>query len=327
MCRSYDDCSSSSTGDKHLVVGSSTPAVQPQRAAQPEPHSHMRVTRPTDLDYHNSFTTFIVDWDDTLFPTSALQALGPETLRDAFTHLDSLVEQLLMTMLSVPCSYVVLLTNANLTWVFHAADEFMPKVSKLLREPPKNFELISAHRSRSDLPEVGTPEYIAAVQTWKREAIRPLSVSIQELIDDANAATCQVISVGDSPHDLEAAHALSTLLRCDQRLVKTVQMKPRPNHAELFGQLRAFSKALPTLAKLGRSLHQTMFQKRADASLPNSAPPSTCVSSKPAICDEKASEFSRSVPNAPADCRRLLGNVNNGCLQPRAKQIGVPMSC
>jgi hypothetical protein len=214
------------------------------------------------LDMQEIVSCFLFDWDDTLFPTSALLAEGAERLGSSMEMIDSLVVQLLETALAVPRSRVVLLTNASMDWVWYSAGEFLPGVNMLLQD--ERLTLISANQPRDTLPEVGSAAYCAAVRSWKRNAVRPLATSVRQMITNLDATRFQVLSVGDSLHDLEAAHHLSAMtlqLERDSNLgatVKTVQMKPAPSSQELAGQLRTLSKALLPLARSPRSLHQNM---------------------------------------------------------------------
>merc|ERR1719454_2540011 len=60
----------------------------------------------TKLNLNDTLTVFLFDWDDTLFPTSALTSLGPECLSEALKDIDNVVAELLTTALSAPRSCV-----------------------------------------------------------------------------------------------------------------------------------------------------------------------------------------------------------------------------
>jgi len=114
-------------------------------------------------------SVFLFDWDDTLFPTTALSAMGPEPLRSTFAVLDKLIVQLLRVALSMPRSRVVLLTNANPDWVRRAADDFLPEAAQLFHALPASMSIVSAQRKVDDNGErlvPGTPAYVTDAMTW-----------------------------------------------------------------------------------------------------------------------------------------------------------------
>lgn len=267
MCRWTDADYRRATVDRRSVTSIAADACAKAadvRAAQNAPNLQRPVARMQEVNLHRTLSVFIFDWDDTLFPTSALTAMGPDRLGSAFEQIDAQVYQLLSSAASVPQSRVVILTNANIRWVYQSTEQFLPKVSKLLLDPEGSITIVSAHRPKECLPEVGSAAYIAEVSTWKRQALPPLVHAFQEAISELQAGAVQVISVGDMPHDLEAAHALSSMLVMSSKesYVKTVLMKPRPTPPELSAQLRCLGKALPVFVRAARSFHQSMCQAR-----------------------------------------------------------------
>lgn len=100
---------------RHETAGLTAASVSKRTALEP-------------LDLSRCVSALIFDWDDTLFPTSALSALGPDRLRDSFGRLDDLVLQVLTMALELQGSQVLLLTSANLEWVRRSSREFLPKV-------------------------------------------------------------------------------------------------------------------------------------------------------------------------------------------------------
>lgn len=221
----------------------------------------------TELDLSRSLSVFLFDWDDTLFPTTALASLGPERLGEALNAVDTIVAELLTAVLATPTSRVVILTNARSSWVHHAVQNFMPNVHTLLgAHQDGQLLLLSAHRDRSQFTDAGS--YEEAMRSSKCEAVRSLSTALRPVVDELQAQSFQVISVGDQPHDLVAAHALWGLMfseECgfEQSFVKTIAMKPMPTGVELAKQLGTLCKALPKLLNAARSFHQSMCQARA----------------------------------------------------------------
>jgi hypothetical protein len=237
-------------------------------AQQQQPNLPDRIRRALNLD--RCLSVFLLDWDDTLFPTTALVAQGPERIRDALSTIDSAVADLLTSTLDVPNSQVVILTNANLSWVRHAVESFMPKVRSLFEKhalfaEESQLRLISAHRDRAELPQEGSAAYEDAIRRSKSVAVQSIAARLQALAAKQSAQSVQVIGVGDQPHDLAAAHVLGSLLSAEECFVKTVMMKLKPTGVELSRQLAALSRSLPKLMSCARSFHQSMHAAPAQA--------------------------------------------------------------
>lgn len=222
----------------------------------------------TEVNLSRSLSVFLFDWDDTLFPTTALTHWGPERLSEALKAVDSIAANLLAAVLATPNSRLIILTNARTSWVQHAASNFMPKLNALLAARNNEVLLISAYRDRSDFSEASTEAYEQAVRSAKSEAVRPLSIAMRRVVEEMQAESFQVISVGDQPHDLMAAHALRHLMSSEhhESFVKTIAMKPMPTGPELANELSTMRKSLPKLLSVGRNFHQLMHQpQRAPA--------------------------------------------------------------
>lgn len=217
-----------------------------------------------DLNLRRSLSVFLFDWDDTLFPTTALTTLGLERMGDALRAVDAIASDLLAAVLSTPNSRLVILTNAKLGWVQHAASSYMPKLNALLGAQDGQVLLISAHRERSEFAEDDYASYEQAVRSSKSDAVHPLSIALRRAVEETQVECFQVVSVGDQPHDLAAAHALRAMMTADahsvdqESFVKTVAMKPMPTGIELAKQLGTLCRSLPKLLCIGRSFHQSM---------------------------------------------------------------------
>jgi len=260
MCKfagSRQSCTQYPTGP------SSASHTQPAVEADPDSRSC------TDLNLSRSLSVFLFDWDDTLFPTSALAALGPECLSDALKAIDSIVAELLTALLALPNSRVVILTNARQSWVQHAAKHFMPKVYALLSPEEEGgplISVISAHRARSEFADRAC--YEETMRISKCEAIRPLATALRCMVKELEAESFQVFSVGDQPHDLAAGHALRGLIFaedcvCNQSFVKTIATKLMPTGEELAKQLGVLCRSLPKCVSVARSIHLSMCPAQA----------------------------------------------------------------
>lgn len=265
-----------------------------QAAAKVQPNLP---TNSSELNLSNSLSVFLLDWDDTLFPTTALTSLGPERVTEALEAVDTVALELLASILATPSSRLVILTNAKISWVHHCAECYMPKLNALLGAHHGQVLLISAHRERSQFATYA--EYEHAVRNSKSEAVRPLSPVLQHEVEVAQATSFQVISVGDQPHDLAAAHALRGLMSygacgvCQQSFVKTIAMKPMPAGMELAKQLDILCKSLPKVVNVGRNFHLSMCQNQSPSTSPSTSPctsPSTFPSASPPVAGARAVE-------------------------------------
>lgn len=242
----------------------STVAAHPATAgAESTINASQPASRVSELNLGDCLSIFIFDWDDTLFPTSALVAVGPDKLAPALEQVDLLAEKLLRTALSLPRSHVMLLSSANIAWIYHSAREFLPRVNELLKDPADNMCIVSAHNAEPDHQSghhgsLADPHEVAR---RKLEVVRARAAGFQVMIEELGADAFQVVSFGDSPHDLEAARVLAGMLHAEASYIKTVAMKPRPREGELVGQLRLLSGSLTTLSRCPRSYHQSMHRK------------------------------------------------------------------
>lgn len=211
------------------------------------------------FDFKRCMPVLLFDWDDTLFPTTSLRKLGPERLRTELGMIDSCVAHLIRMAAAVPGSRVIILTNANISWVYYASREFLPTVYGLLQKPPENFQVLSAHRPRESCPPEGTPEYEQEVAKWKRYALQAQAPALQENLHACGLTEVQVVSIGDMPHDLEAgAYLAKEFLKSSRQLVKMVRMKPAPTVEDVLGELRLLCSHLGPMLAYPRSFHQVM---------------------------------------------------------------------
>mmetsp|Transcript_125288 Transcript_125288/g.350830 ORF Transcript_125288/g.350830 Transcript_125288/m.350830 type:complete len:500 (+) Transcript_125288:129-1628(+) len=297
----------SGAGDvRHETAGLTAASVSKRTALEP-------------LDLSRCVSALIFDWDDTLFPTSALSALGPDRLRDSFGRLDDLVLQVLTMALELQGSQVLLLTSANLEWVRRSSREFLPKVATLLfDDSPPNLALLSAHRPRASDGNAPASE---EVSRRKLDVVRAAAEPLQALVESMRAEAVQVSSVGDGPFDLQAAHVLLGLLRAEHRFVKTVAMKPMPGIGELLGELRCLSSSLPKLVVAASSFHRSMYRTLSAKQQPKAGElqqpsdrqiPQDLVPSQPPMPESKQS--------LPQNCQQQPAQQPQHTQQPRQVQ-------
>jgi len=186
----------------------------------------------------NAGTVIIFDWDDTLLCTAAIgfEQACPAQLRE----LESLVDSVLQA--AVCLGEVVIVTNGSESWVPHSAARHMPRLSVTLDE----IEVVSA-RARYESRHPGDP------MMWKRRAIR------QILSRHSNRSIgVNLVVLGASQAEIEAARSTEQDLTCRPALLKTVQFKSQPSVPDLMGQLQSLQKELEHIVQKDRSTKRVM---------------------------------------------------------------------
>lgn len=271
-------------------------------------------------------TIFLVDWDDTLLPTSALQGqCAPnETMQSMMADIDGAATQVLEAALSVRGSDVTLLTNACLDWVWTSSKSHLPQVHTILRSG--RVSVVSAHRPLPPCPvgqagetqaerEIRQAQHTKSSVEWKDAKVRgPLARRLRGRLErtqkqfarqqapTSDLPAFQVVAIGDATHDLEAGKTLGQLLKSpatdEVAWVKTVQMKSAPNAPELLAQLQVLAQMLPALARRQTSLECSMCRKP-------STPPQCATKPPMETCAVQASERDR--PGKFADKGKGIG--------------------
>ena len=130
---------------------------------------------------HRERTQIIVDWDDTILPTSFLAAMGltMQTFHslqlspkdaDSMSELDK-AGALFFTKALQLARYVVIVTNAELSWVETSAQRFLPRVFSLLHQ----IEVISARHKHATMHPDST-------DMWKRVEFRLRAATMANII-------------------------------------------------------------------------------------------------------------------------------------------------
>jgi len=172
----------------------------------------------------------IFDWDDTLFPTTSLQA-ERGTLENG-SPLDQALQEHLCKVLEEALrrapdgTYIV--TNAIEGWVKHCVENFYPAALPLL----DRVHVVSArHRFFENAAEAESKKATCPEDlfNWKATAMQSL---VKE--DGGHALSCtdvgplNIIAIGDAPTDTKAARTLLPFLPAESWL-KTVQLMPAPS--------------------------------------------------------------------------------------------------
>lgn len=187
----------------------------------------------------DSDTIILLDWDDTLLPSTMLTSLGyrvdektalPAELAADLKGLEEDVVRLLDT-----CQQhgtVVIVTNAETGWVELSSERFMPTVIEAINE--RAIKIVSA-RSAYDGPFPNSPV------DWKQTAF----VSEVALLCD-KAEAVNLVSIGDSLNERTAAHHVGG--HYESGSIKTVKFVERPDIDQIRRQLSLVASNLGDIA-------------------------------------------------------------------------------
>lgn len=180
---------------------------------------------------HN--TLFILDWDDTLFPTNWVMKNGinlmNSSIREQYTIYFQELDRVLSSFLknTTTMGKVVIVTNALLDWI-HISSIVLPKTYVLL----KKIKIVSArgtYKSKS-----------SNMMDWKMMAFH--DVVDEEFQDES---LMHVISVGDAEYEYQALIALNKKKNTgEKKYLKSVRFVKNPSHDTLIEQLEMLNLAI-----------------------------------------------------------------------------------
>lgn len=216
-------------------ISNQSTAPSNNSAARPSPTSPSAPSEKPAV----SKTTAILDWDDTICPSTYLASLGlrvddpgslPLSLQKQLSQLEMAVINIVKEALRF--GKVVIITNAEAGWVELSGKRFLPAVVSFLDQ--HDIKIVSARTSfESDYPD--------APSSWKMAAFSQ-EVAVMFPNDDE----LNVLVLGDSMSERDAAHVLST--RLPNSRVKTVKFVERPSIDQLMRQVQLVAQSLPDLA-------------------------------------------------------------------------------
>ena len=185
------------------------------------------------MNITNKSTLIILDWDDTLFPTSWITKNNIEinTLKnndtvEYFTEIDIALDKLFKTMLK--CGDILIITNALINWI-SISTSILPRISKILKS--SKIKIVSArgeYQSKSDNP-----------MDWKKMAFEKELNNIMK-----NKLINNIISIGDAEYEY---YALINLYRDNPKnykLLKSVKFIRYPNNYQLLDQINVLNSAI-----------------------------------------------------------------------------------
>jgi len=178
---------------------------------------------PTEMErFSTEETLFLVDWDDTILPTTYLAnhhlaAEDPEAIPACFAEeLTSYAEVVAETFRQMrERGRVVIVTNAETGWIDMTCAKFLPALLGVLKE----VEAVSA---RSMYEPLG---YQSPAQ-WKENMFQEKITAHFTGARFQNKARWNVMSMGDASHEREAIHKVSRVTGC---LAKSLKFMERPD--------------------------------------------------------------------------------------------------
>mmetsp|Transcript_9585 Transcript_9585/g.25628 ORF Transcript_9585/g.25628 Transcript_9585/m.25628 type:complete len:267 (+) Transcript_9585:94-894(+) len=171
----------------------------------------------------------VLDWDDTLFPTSCLNALGVD-FRGAHPPAAEIAQQLnaLQTLVvafletATKFGAVMIVTNGERGWVEHSSSIFLPKVYAFLVS--KGIKIVSA-RTNYEHEAPQDPAH------WK---IRAFMAEMAPVLE-STCARVNFLSFGDGISELAASHRLR--LELPTSSIKTIKFLEFPTIDQLARQV------------------------------------------------------------------------------------------
>ena len=186
-----------------------------------------------------SVTLVLLDWDDTLFCTSALRRRNAPRPGDATLRQLEAVSRSLLT-LCLSLGQTVIVTNAQGGWVQKCVDRFMPQLQAELTR-------VTVVSARDRFEKMYPDDPVA----WK-------CATFAELKENS----CQIanlVAIGDQEAEMKAVAHLALLYHT--AFVKSVRLMEGPTVSELGAQLRLLGKRLPRITHTARHLSISLRPK------------------------------------------------------------------
>mmetsp|Transcript_13409 Transcript_13409/g.29086 ORF Transcript_13409/g.29086 Transcript_13409/m.29086 type:complete len:263 (+) Transcript_13409:78-866(+) len=186
----------------------------------------------------------VLDWDDTLFPTSCLNALnvdfrGMYPMAEEVALQMSALQTLVVQFLDAATKHgaVMIVTNGEKGWVEHSSSVFMPKVNAFLVS--RGIKVVSA-RSLYEHEAPHDPSH------WKIQAFLTEMAPVLDNEESAIEAQVNFLSFGDGISEIAASHRLRQELPSSS--VKTVKFLEFPTIDQLARQVYMVTDSFPELS-------------------------------------------------------------------------------
>lgn len=186
-------------------------------------------------------TLIILDWDDTLFPTTwvtsndinirNLNMSNSKSIISYFSHVDNELDHLLRTLLK--CGHVAIVTNAMLNWI-NISSNILPRTSKILANKNKGFDIEVVSARGSYQAQSNDP------MDWKK-------LAFAEIIKNSKFRKINnIISIGDAEYEYKALINLydeNSENQKSYKLLKSVKFVKYPTNHILLDQIKVMQNA------------------------------------------------------------------------------------
>jgi len=194
-------------------------------------------------------TLIILDWDDTLFPTTWITTNSIDIkeirennkLMDYFKQVDNELSSLLKILINL--GNVIIVTNAMLNWI-NLSLTILPLTSKLIRKSNKQTKLIEVISARAKCQE-----QTSNPMEWKK-------ITFNELIYNAysDKKINNVISIGDAEYEYTALVELYEHDNKNYKLLKSVKFIKYPTRDVLLDQLKVLQRVVRRICVIKKHL-------------------------------------------------------------------------
>lgn len=188
-------------------------------------------------------TLIILDWDDTLFPTTWVMKSGLDmnnndnklSYKVYFSNLDNNISNLLDTLNKF--GTVIIITNAAPEWV-KISSSVLPKTSNIL----KNIKVISARKMYQAVSN--------SSMEWKINAFNDELLKYTNDIHFNN-----IISIGDAEYEHNALVSLHKNDKKKYRLLKSIKFIDKPSHDIIIDQIKVIRNCIHDICLRKVHLH------------------------------------------------------------------------
>lgn len=194
-------------------------------------------------------TVIILDWDDTLFPTTWLHEnnieLSVKSNREKYLLFFSELDNVLYKLLSLLQKYglVIIVTNAMPIWV-KISSSVLPNTSRLL----EGIKVVSARKMYNKTS--------TNMMEWKKLAFKN---EITNLLMDSEHM--HIITIGDADYEFHAMINISNWKTHHKKILKFIKLVDSPHHDKLIEQLEMLINSFDRIAKNPKHMHLTFKNK------------------------------------------------------------------
>jgi hypothetical protein len=176
----------------------------------------------------NNINIFILDFDDTLFPThwfqtNKIKLSGEiyEKYKLYFINLDEQIYKFLKLLNGY--GYIYIVSNASMNWLKNSIN-ILPLTKKLIED--NNINVISARDTNENV----------SLEMWKTFTFKKI---ISNILDDLNDNMhLNIISLGDANYEYMALISLNSHIKNTNFLLKNIKFIEKPEYEYIIEQLK-----------------------------------------------------------------------------------------